>query len=75
MLQRLNRRRFMAFLGGFGITGMTAALGLANQGFEVHLVEKERDLVAYIPTSSKTGFNVNESIMYMVDNLIARFSR
>jgi heterodisulfide reductase subunit A len=30
-------------LGG-GIAGMTSALSLANQGHEVHLVEKERDL-------------------------------
>jgi heterodisulfide reductase subunit A len=29
---------------GGGISGMTAALNLARQGFEVHLVEKERDL-------------------------------
>jgi len=29
---------------GGGISGMTAALELAKQGFEVHLVEKEREL-------------------------------
>jgi heterodisulfide reductase subunit A len=29
---------------GGGLAGMTAALALANQGFEVHLVEKEADL-------------------------------
>jgi len=29
---------------GGGIAGMTSALSLANQGHEVHLVEKERDL-------------------------------
>ncbi|MFH1807560.1 MAG: FAD-dependent oxidoreductase [Pseudomonadota bacterium] len=29
---------------GGGVAGMTAALGLAEQGFEVHLVEKEKDL-------------------------------
>jgi heterodisulfide reductase subunit A len=29
---------------GGGVAGMTAALGLANQGFEVHLVEKEPQL-------------------------------
>jgi len=29
---------------GGGIAGMTSALGLANQGFEVHLVEKDTDL-------------------------------
>jgi len=33
-----------ALVVGGGVAGMTAALGLANQGFEVHLVEKERDL-------------------------------
>ena len=29
---------------GGGISGMTAALNLARQGFDVHIVEKERDL-------------------------------
>jgi len=29
---------------GGGVAGMTAALALANQGFEVHLVEKQKDL-------------------------------
>jgi len=29
---------------GGGVAGMTAALGLANQGFEVHIVEKEPEL-------------------------------
>ena len=29
---------------GGGLAGMTSALGLANQGFEVHLVEKDTDL-------------------------------
>jgi heterodisulfide reductase subunit A len=29
---------------GGGLAGMTSALALANQGFEVHLVEKETDL-------------------------------
>jgi heterodisulfide reductase subunit A len=29
---------------GGGLAGMTSALALANQGFEVHLVEKESDL-------------------------------
>jgi len=31
---------------------------------------QENGCSAYIPTSSRTGFNVNESILYMVDNLI-----
>jgi heterodisulfide reductase subunit A len=33
-----------ALVIGGGITGMTAALNLANQGFDVHLVEKEAEL-------------------------------
>ncbi|MFC1706328.1 FAD-dependent oxidoreductase, partial [Planctomycetota bacterium] len=33
-----------ALVVGGGLAGMTSALGLANQGFEVHLVEKEADL-------------------------------
>ena len=36
-----TRRRLVV---GGGVAGMTSALGLANQGFEVHLVEKEKDL-------------------------------
>jgi len=37
----VNKR---AMVVGGGVAGMTAALGLAEQGFEVHLVEKEHDL-------------------------------
>jgi heterodisulfide reductase subunit A len=33
-----------ALVVGGGIAGMTAALSLAEQGFEVHLVEKEKEL-------------------------------
>jgi heterodisulfide reductase subunit A len=33
-----------ALVVGGGIAGMTSALSIANQGHEVHLVEKERDL-------------------------------
>jgi heterodisulfide reductase subunit A len=33
-----------ALVVGGGVAGMTSALGLANQGFEVHLVEKQKDL-------------------------------
>jgi heterodisulfide reductase subunit A len=33
-----------ALVVGGGVAGMTSALGLAHQGFEVHLVEKEKDL-------------------------------
>lgn len=33
-----------ALVIGGGVSGMTAALGLANQGIQVHLVEKEKEL-------------------------------
>jgi heterodisulfide reductase subunit A len=33
---------------GGGVSGMTAALELAKQGFEVHLVEKEKDLGGHL---------------------------
>jgi heterodisulfide reductase subunit A len=33
-----------ALVVGGGLAGMTSALSLANQGFEVHLVEKEQEL-------------------------------
>jgi heterodisulfide reductase subunit A len=33
-----------ALVVGGGVAGMTSALGLANQGFEVYLVEKEKEL-------------------------------
>jgi heterodisulfide reductase subunit A len=35
---------------GGGVSGMTAALELANQGFEVHLVEKEKALGGHLRT-------------------------
>lgn len=36
--------RHEALVVGGGISGMTAALSLSEQGFEVHLVEKEKEL-------------------------------
>jgi heterodisulfide reductase subunit A len=35
---------------GGGVSGMSAALELANQGFEVHLVEKEKELGGHLRT-------------------------
>jgi heterodisulfide reductase subunit A len=35
---------------GGGVSGMTAALELARQGFEVHLVEKEKELGGHLRT-------------------------
>ncbi len=48
LLEPLQRRRIpiekSALVLGGGLSGMTAALSLANQGFDVHLVEKEAEL-------------------------------
>ena len=33
-----------ALVLGAGVSGMTAALGLANQGFEVYLAEREKEV-------------------------------
>ncbi len=48
LLQPLSRGTLkvnsQALVVGGGMAGMTAALGLADQGFQVYLVEKEREL-------------------------------
>ncbi|MEM2319985.1 MAG: CoB--CoM heterodisulfide reductase iron-sulfur subunit A family protein [Candidatus Bathyarchaeia archaeon] len=38
----------VALVIGGGVSGMTAALELANQGFEVHLVEREKELGGHV---------------------------
>jgi len=38
----------VALVIGGGVAGMTAALELANQGFEVHLVEREKELGGHL---------------------------
>ena len=43
-----------ALVVGGGLAGMTAALGLANQGFEVHLVEKEPSIGGIMAQIDKT---------------------
>jgi Ras-related protein Rab-4B len=47
---------------------------LAEVNAAADQVSKENGCIAYVPTSSKSGFNVNESVMYMVDLLIANNS-
>jgi heterodisulfide reductase subunit A-like polyferredoxin len=56
-------------LGG-GLAGMTAALSIADQGFQVHLVEKEAELGGMLRTVKSTleGSNVQD---YRAD-LVAR---
>ena len=54
----LDVKKAALVLGG-GLSGMTAALGLAEQGFPVHLVEKENELggllrrIHYLPGSKE----------------------
>jgi heterodisulfide reductase subunit A len=47
----------VALIVGGGVSGMTAALELAKQDFEVHLVEKEKELGGHLRT-----------IRYLLDN-------
>ena len=52
-----------ALVIGGGVAGMTAALSLANQGFETHLIEKENQLGGKLNTLNKlfpTGQNASE---------------
>ncbi|MFC2010788.1 CoB--CoM heterodisulfide reductase iron-sulfur subunit A family protein [Chloroflexota bacterium] len=42
-----------ALVIGGGIAGMSSALALANQGFEVHLVEKEKELGGLLKSINK----------------------
>ena len=52
LLQPLHRQRIpiekSALVIGAGLSGMTAALALANQGFDVHLVEKANDVGGHL---------------------------
>lgn len=60
-------------LGG-GVAGMTAALSLANQGFETYLVEKEALLGGFVrnlDTLYQTGKDALESIKPLIDQVIA----
>lgn len=57
-----------ALVVGGGLAGMTCALSIANQGFEVHLIEKESDLgglARRIPTTIE-GLNVMEYLNELI---------
>ena len=58
---------------GGGIAGMTAALNLANQGFNVHLVEKERALGGLVRSLYKL-FPTNEDAQELLHPIIERVS-
>ena len=57
-----------AIVIGGGVSGMTAALSLANQGFETHLVEREQELGGRIKTLYKLFPNDQEA-QVLLDNL------
>jgi len=60
-----------AFVIGGGITGMTAALNLANQGFPTFLAEKEDELGGFAKNIYHTleGDDVQELIKSLVDKI------
>jgi heterodisulfide reductase subunit A len=57
-----------ALVIGGGVSGMTAALSLANQGFKTHLVEKENELGGRLNTLYKLFPNDQEA-QILLDNL------
>ena len=57
-----------AIVIGGGVSGMTAALSLANQGFKTHLVEREKELGGRIKTLYKL-FPSDQESHVLLDNL------
>jgi heterodisulfide reductase subunit A-like polyferredoxin len=64
----INKRGLV--IGG-GVSGMTAALGLADQGFEVVLVEKEPQLggLSRELTHTIEGYNIHEHLLDLIDRV------
>lgn len=58
-----------AMVIGGGVAGMSATLNLANQGFEVHLLEKEPKLGGRLPKLNRI-FPINKDPGELVDSLI-----
>jgi heterodisulfide reductase subunit A len=58
-----------ALVIGGGVVGMEAALNLANQGFDVHLVEKESELGGLLRTINKL-FPTNKETVKLVKPLV-----
>ncbi len=54
---------------GGGIAGMSAALNLANQGFEVHLVEKEAQFGGMLLNLNKL-FATNNEAEHLIDPIV-----
>ncbi len=70
MAKRISVNRRGLVIGG-GVAGLNSALGLADQGFEVVLVEKERQLggLARDLTHTIEGANINDYILELVDRV------
>ncbi len=64
----INKR---ALVIGGGISGLTAALGLAEQGFEAVIVEKERNLGGIAKDLSHTieGANIPDYLLELMDRV------
>ncbi|MDH4067676.1 MAG: CoB--CoM heterodisulfide reductase iron-sulfur subunit A family protein [Dehalococcoidia bacterium] len=58
-----------ALVIGGGIVGMEAALNLANQGFDVHLVEKEPELGGTLRSINKL-FPINQEAVKLIKPLV-----
>ncbi len=60
-----------ALVIGGGIAGMTTSLGLADQGFAVHLVEQEKELGGNARVLAKTwqGESISENLGEMIANV------
>jgi heterodisulfide reductase subunit A len=58
---------------GGGVSGMTAALELAKQGFEVHLVEKDKELGGHLRTLHYLleGENPKEKLDALINEIMA----
>ncbi|MGB2581190.1 MAG: FAD-dependent oxidoreductase [Thermoplasmata archaeon] len=63
-----------ALVVGGGVSGMTAALSLANMGFPVHLVEKDKGLGGFVKNLHglmMTTKSANETIKPLIDKVNA----
>jgi len=58
-----------AMVIGGGVAGMSAALNLANQGFEVHLVEKEPELGGRLLKLNRI-FTINKDPSELVESIV-----
>ena len=58
-----------AMVIGGGVAGMSAALSLANQGFEVHLVEKEPELGGRLLKLNRI-FTINKDPSELVESMV-----